>query len=136
MADKQLSEKQFWFQRIGKTGLRAVHLLGICGVGGGVLLGVAKPEWQHFWTMAMISGCALMGWEILRDWRWLIQLKGVLTLLKLLLLALFIPFPEYKSTLFVIILMLSVVVSHGPAGLRHYSVLHRRRIESRREIKG
>lgn len=136
MADKELSEKRFWIQRISKTALRAVHLLGICGVGGGVLLGVAKPEWQDFWLMAMLSGSALMGWEIVRDWRWLIQLKGVLTLLKLLLLSLFIPFPDHKAEIFVAILLLSVLVSHGPAGLRHYSIWHRRRIESRKEIKG
>ncbi|MBT1444270.1 hypothetical protein KJI95_06990 [Shewanella sp. JM162201] len=136
MADKQLSEPSFWFQRLSKTTLRALHLLGICGVGGGVLLGVAKGEWQHYWLLAMLSGSMLMGWEIWRDWRWLIQLKGVLTLVKLALLALFIPLPEYKAALFISILLLSVLVSHGPAGLRHYSIWHRRQLHSRKEIKG
>lgn len=136
MANKELSESSFWIQRIGKTSLRALHLLGVCGVGGGVLFHLAKAEWHDFWLLAVVSGSLLMGWEIVRDWRWLIQLKGVLTLIKLGLLCLFIPFPEHKAALFVVILLLSVLVSHGPAGLRHYSIWHRRRIESRKEIKG
>ncbi len=84
----------------------------------------------------MASGSCLMLWEIVRDWRWLIQLKGVLTLVKLLLLLLFIPLAAYKSELLVTVVLLSVIVSHGPAGLRHYSIVHRRRIDSRKEIKG
>ena len=77
-----------------------------------------------------------MLWEIIRDWRWLIQLKGVLTLVKLGLLSLFIPFASYKPELLITVLLLSVVVSHGPAGLRHFSVIHGRRIDARKEVKG
>lgn len=86
--------------------------------------------------IAMTTGSLLMLWEILRDWRWLIQLKGVLTLVKLGLLGLFIPLASYKAELLIIIVLLSVVVSHGPAGLRHYSIIHRRRIDGKKEIKG
>ncbi|MCF1428548.1 MAG: hypothetical protein LPD71_04230 [Shewanella sp.] len=136
MKQSQLSEKQFWVQRLGKTSLRALHILGIAGSGGGILLSVPQSEWMNYWILAMLTGSALMLWEIVRDWHWLIQLKGVLTLVKTLLLLLFIPLPEYKSTLFVIILLLSVVVSHGPSGLRHYSVVHRRRLQGKKEIKG
>lgn len=77
-----------------------------------------------------------MLWEIARDWRWLIQLKGVLTLVKLGLLTLFIPLGSYKPELLITVLLLSVIVSHGPAGLRHFSVIHGRRIDARKEVKG
>ncbi|ABV35435.1 conserved hypothetical protein [Shewanella sediminis HAW-EB3] len=136
MKKSKLSEKQFWFQRIGKTSLRAFHILGITGAGGGILLGVAQTEWIFYWCMAMTTGSLLMLWEIVRDWRWLIQLKGVLTLVKLGLLALFIPFSHLKPELLITVLLLSVVVSHGPAGLRHFSVIHGRRIDARKEVKG
>lgn len=136
MKKSKLSEKQFWFQRLGKTSLRAVHILGITGAGGGILLGVDKQQWIVYWCMAMTTGSLLMLWEIIRDWRWLIQLKGVLTLVKLGLLALFIPFASYKPELLITVLLLSVVVSHGPAGLRHFSVIHGRRIDARKEVKG
>jgi len=77
-----------------------------------------------------------MAWEVVRDWRWLIQLKGVLTIVKIGLLALFIPLANYKPELLITIVLLSVVVSHGPAGLRHFSVIHGKRIDGKKEIKG
>ena len=53
----------------------------------------------------MTSGVALFAWEVIRDWRWLIQLKGVLTLfLKYYLLGLFIPMADWKPeiTIFIV----------------------------------
>ncbi|MGI1943307.1 hypothetical protein [Shewanella glacialipiscicola] len=136
MQKKTISEKRFWFQRLSKTSLRALHILGIIGAGGGILLGVDKVQWLNYWYLAMTTGCILMLWEIVRDWRWLIQLKGVLTIVKVGLLSLFVPLANFKPELLVAIVFLSVIVSHGPAGLRHYSIVHRRQIDSKKEIKG
>lgn len=136
MHKQGISEKRFWFQRLSKTSLRALHILGIVGVGGGILLDVNKGQWLSYWYLAMTTGSILMLWEIVRDWRWLIQLKGLLTLVKIGLLALFVPLAHYKPELLIVILFLSVIVSHGPAGLRHYSIVHRRQIDSKKEIKG
>jgi len=79
MAKTELTETQFWIQRCSKTGLRALHILGIIGAGGGILMQVPQEKWLIYWIMAMSSGAIMMLWEIMRDWRWLIQLKGVLT---------------------------------------------------------
>ncbi len=136
MGHQKISEKQFWLQRLSKTTLRALHILGVVGAGGGIILGVESETWLYYWILAMGSGVLLMAWEIIRDWRWIIQLKGVLTLVKLGLLLLFIPLASYKHELVIIIVLLSVIVSHGPAGLRHYSIVHRRRIDGKKEIKG
>lgn len=136
MQDKPLSEKRFWLQRLSKTSLRALHILGVVGLGGGVLLHVDSSLWGHYWQLAMITGVILVLWEIVRDWRWLIQLKGVLTLVKVALLGLFMPLTNYQPELFVVMLLLSVIVSHGPAGLRHYSIIHRKQIHAKKEIKG
>ncbi|MGL4713052.1 MAG: hypothetical protein ACRCWP_11015 [Shewanella sp.] len=136
MQRQGISEKRFWFQRLSKTSLRALHVLGIIGVGGGILLNVDKWLWLNYWYLAMTTGSILMLWEIVRDWRWLIQLKGVLTLVKVGLLALFVPLANYKPELLIAIVFLSVIVTHGPAGLRHYSIVHRRQIEAKKEIKG
>ncbi len=136
MTKTKLSERQFWAQRIAKTSLRAFHILGVTGAGGGVLLRVPEEEWISYWWLAMATGSILLLWELRRDWRWLIQLKGVLTLVKLSLLALFIPFAHHKPELLITVLLLSVLVSHGPAGLRHYSVIHGRRLDGKNNIKG
>lgn len=44
MHKQGISEKRFWFQRLSKTSLRALHILGIVGVGGGILLDVNKVQ--------------------------------------------------------------------------------------------
>lgn len=136
MPRQQISEKRFWVQRLSKTALRALHILGIAGAGGGILLNIDKSLWLNYWYLAMSTGSILILWEIIRDWRWLIQLKGVLTLGKLGLLCLFIPLANYKPELFILVLFLSVIVSHGPSGLRHYSIVHRKQIDTKKEIKG
>ncbi|MCL1088211.1 hypothetical protein L2744_00995 [Shewanella profunda] len=136
MHKDHVSEKRFWVQRLSKTSLRALHILGVVGAGGGILLGVEKSLWLNYWYIAMSTGSILMCWEIVRDWRWLIQLKGALTVVKIGLLCLFVPLASYKPELLILVLFLSVIVSHGPAGLRHYSIVHRRQIETKKEIKG
>lgn len=136
MATSELSELQFWLQRITKTTLRALHILGIVGAGGGILFNLENTIWITYWILAMTTGVLMMLWEIIRDWRWLIQLKGVLTLVKVALIALFYQFTHLKPELFIIVLLLSVLVSHGPAGLRHFSIIHGRVIRSRKEVKG
>ena len=113
-----------------------MHILGVVGTGGGILLAVPMPEWQSYWLLTMATGSILLLWEVWRDWRWLIQLKGVLTIAKLLLVACALPFATVQQELFIAALMLSVLVSHGPAGLRHYSIWHGKTLESKREIKG
>ncbi|WP_076540548.1 hypothetical protein [Shewanella sp. UCD-KL21] len=133
---QQVSEVHFWIQRLGKTSLRALHIVGVVGAGGGILLGLEQSLWLNYWILAMASGLALLLWEVIRDWRWLIQLKGVLTIFKVLLLLLFIPMANWKPEITIFIILLSVIVSHGPAGLRHYSVIHRKVIHGKKEIKG
>ncbi|MFT6978379.1 MAG: hypothetical protein ACJAZA_002117 [Shewanella psychromarinicola] len=131
-----VSNLRFWIERISKTSLRALHIIGVVGSGGGMIFNLELSLWFNYWLIAITSGVLLMSWEIIRDWRWLIQLKGVLTLLKVILLGLFIQLSECKSELVIFIILLSVIVSHGPAGLRHYSIVHRKVIQSKKEIKG
>ncbi|MBB1439995.1 hypothetical protein H5202_15210 [Shewanella sp. SG41-4] len=131
-----VSDRRFWIERISKTALRALHIIGVVGSGGGMIFNLELSLWFNYWLIAIISGVLLMSWEIIRDWRWLIQLKGVLTLLKVILLGFFIQISQCHSELVIFIILLSVIVSHGPAGLRHYSIVHRKVIQSKKEIKG
>ncbi|MCL1142305.1 hypothetical protein [Shewanella gaetbuli] len=131
-----LSDIRFWFERLTKTALRAIHIIGVVGAGGGILLHVDKALWLPYWIITMSTGLLLMAWEIFRDWRWIIQLKGVLTVAKVGLLFLLVPFAHWQVEIITVLVLLSVVVSHGPAGLRHYSIVHRRVIHGKKEIKG
>ncbi|MGF1716157.1 hypothetical protein L4D08_14885 [Photobacterium chitinilyticum] len=126
-----ISETRFWIQRLSKTGVRALHILGISGSAGGILYGVERELWLNWWILAMVTGVILMTLEISGSKLWLIQLKGVLTLVKLTLLGSFFIIPQHKPMLFITILLMSVLIAHGPAGLRHYSIWHRRRIDEK-----
>ncbi|WP_237042849.1 hypothetical protein [Photobacterium damselae] len=131
-----MSETRFWIQRLGKTFIRALHILGIAGMSGGVFYGVDKSLWLHWWVLAMVTGVIMVGFEIISSRLWLIQLKGVLTYVKLGLLGLFAILPQDKPALYIIVLLLSVIIAHGPAGLRHYSIWHRKRIDDKRKFNG
>ncbi|WP_299021846.1 hypothetical protein [uncultured Photobacterium sp.] len=126
-----ISETRFWIQRLSKTSVRALHILGIAGSAGGILYGVERELWLNWWVLAMVTGVIMMSLEISRSKLWLIQLKGVLTFVKLGLLGSFILIPQHKPALFITIVLMSVLIAHGPAGLRHYSIWHRRRIDEK-----
>ncbi|MCW8329842.1 hypothetical protein MD588_13595 [Photobacterium sp. SDRW27] len=130
-----ISETRFWIQRLSKTGVRALHILGIAGSAGGILYGVERGLWLNWWILAMTTGVIMMSLEISRSKLWVIQLKGVLTFVKLGLLASFFILPQHKPVLFITVLLMSVFVAHGPAGLRHYSIWHRRRIDEKQGKK-
>jgi hypothetical protein len=63
------------------------------------------------------------------DRRWLLQLSGQAVLLKLLLLGLIPLWPPAGPALFAAVVLLSAVVSHAPAGVRHYSFVHGQALE-------
>ncbi|HEX9181606.1 MAG TPA: hypothetical protein VF859_14505 [Burkholderiales bacterium] len=112
------------------TGLRTVHLVGIAGIGGAYLLGSAPPGWHTFLWLTLASGAGMVALEIWHNGIWLVQLRGIAVIAKLLLLGVLPLFPGSGAALFILVLVISGVVSHAPASLRHYSVLHGRRVDS------
>lgn len=129
----QLSETRFWIQRLSKTSIRALHILGVAISSGGFIYHLDKALWLNWWLLAMFSGVLMMVQEIYRSKLWLIQLKGVLTFIKLGLLASIALLPQQQPNIYITVLLLSVFIAHGPAGLRHYSIWHRRVIDEPRK---
>lgn len=116
-------------QRWVNIALRTLHLVGIAGLGAGFLYAGVDDSWRDYLTLTLFSG---VGLSLLFFWSngiWLIQLRGQLILLKILLLASISLWPEAAPALFVSVILISGLVSHAPADLRYYSLYHRRRIE-------
>lgn len=117
-------------QRWVNIGLRSLHLIGLAGLGGGFLYPAAGDHWRLYFELLIWSGIGLSVISVWNNGIWLLQLRGQAILLKLLLLALIPHLPEWRITLLLAIILISGVVSHAPASVRYYSLIHRRRIES------
>jgi len=109
--------------------LRTLHLIGIAGIGGAYLYTVDGREWIPYLWLTLFSGFALMGISVYSNGIWLLQLRGVVILLKLVLLLIVAVMPKASFPLIILVIMLSGVVAHAPGNLRYYSPWHRKRLE-------
>ena len=103
--------------------LRSLHLVGMAGMAGTYLYMSTIHALLDFWALTLFSGVAMVAFSIWSDGRWLLQLRGVVILFKLVLLA---ALPWLNSHIddgaawgFVTIILLSSVIAHAPATVRY-----------------
>jgi hypothetical protein len=107
-------------QRWANILLRTVHLVAVAGLGAGFIQGVPDSQWVPFWYLALGSGVTLMLLYIWSSITWLVQAKGAVILLKLLLLALAGLLPAWRAELFITVIVLSSVIAHAPGSVRGF----------------
>ncbi|MCP4996377.1 MAG: hypothetical protein GY934_21775 [Gammaproteobacteria bacterium] len=112
--------RAFRGQRWVNIGLRTLHLVGIAGLGAGFLYTAADLSWQLYYQITLYSGLGLMLIAIWNHGVWLLQLRGQAILFKLLLLLLIPLFPGWEKTIFLLIILISGVISHAPGKVRYY----------------
>ena len=123
-------------KRWSKTSLRTLHLLSLAGVGGGVLLGLEQSLWTNYWWLALVSGGLMMLMDIISNPVWVVQVRGLAILLKLVLLIFLVNYPDWDGFLLVVIIIISSVISHAPAKLRYYSIYHGKTLYSTDNTRG
>jgi hypothetical protein len=123
-------------KRWSKISLRTLHLLSVTGVGGGVLFSVDKSVWINYWWLAFASGVLMMLIDIFSNPVWLVQVRGLVIYIKLILLVLLGSYPVWDKPLLFIIIVISAVISHAPGKIRYYSFYHRKSISSPNDSKG
>lgn len=101
--------------------LRSIHLIGIAGTGGGFLFDLPATQYLPFWHLALSTGSLLVLLYVWENGRWLLQVKGMAVMFKLLLLFLAGQMPQWRAELFVLIVLISGVVAHAPGKVRGYS---------------
>lgn len=101
--------------------LRSIHLIGIAGTGGGFLFDLPATQYLPFWHLALGTGSLLVLLYVWENGRWLLQVKGMAVMFKLLLLFLAGHMPQWRAELFVVIVLISGVVAHAPGKVRGYS---------------
>ena len=119
-----------------KISLRTVHLLAVAGVGGGILFGLEKQLWIDYWWLALVSGALMMLMDIVANPVWIIQVRGLVILIKLILLAMLGSYPDWDRFLLAVIIIISAVISHAPGKVRYYSFYHRQVMDSDKDTKG
>ena len=119
-----------------KISLRTLHLLAIAGVGGGILFGLEKDLWLVYWWLAIASGGLMMLMDIISNPVWLVQVRGLVIVIKLMMLAFLGCYPAWDSYLLIFIIIISGVISHAPGKLRYYSIYHGKVITSDKDSKG
>lgn len=99
--------------------LRTLHLIGISGVGAAFLFAATPAQWQPYMLLTVVSGMAMMLIEIWSDGIWLIQLRGISTLLKLGLLAMtFIV--GLQPAILISVIIIAGLISHAPGKVRYF----------------
>ncbi|KRT54892.1 hypothetical protein [endosymbiont of Ridgeia piscesae] len=109
--------------------LRTLHLVGIAGIGGGFFYAAEGDLWKSFLWLTLGSGLLLSLLFIYANGIWLLQLRGHVIMLKLLLLYGVTLWPEWAPWLVVLVVILSGWISHATGDVRYYSLFHRRRLE-------
>jgi len=109
--------------------LRTFHLIGIAGIGGAYLYPAENAAWAPYLWLTLTSGFSLVGISLYSNGIWLIQLRGLAILFKLLLLWSLVFFPQASLPVILVVIVLSGVIAHAPGNLRYYSPWHRGRID-------
>ena len=109
--------------------LRTIHLIGVAGVGGGFLYQAPKTVWLPYLALSIVSGFGIICLDIWNNRVWLIQLRGIAILIKLILLLCVLLFKKYEALMLVIVIVISGIIAHAPGDVRYFSIFHGRRID-------
>ncbi len=125
--------RDFCFKRHSKTLLRSLHLIGMAGVGGAYFYPAQPADWLPFLWLTLVSGLLMVAIEIWSHGIWLLQLRGVAIMVKLiLLLGVSLPGAVVGSMIpvatIIVVIVISGIISHATRNLRYYSPFYRRRI--------
>ena len=112
--------------RILRTVLRTAHLIAAGALYGGHVYGVEAERLVPALAAVLVTGGAFLGLEVYQASVWLIQIRGVATMVKLALVAAVAPFWEIRVPLLTMAVIIGGVSSHMPGRWRYYSVLHGR----------
>ncbi len=118
------TKREFAAKRTLSIVLRSLHLIGIAGLSGQFLFALQVSSWQFYGLLALLTGLLMVAIELYVDGIWLLQLRGQAIMIKLLVLALSLKFPQYGSYGFWLIILISGYFSHAPRTIRYY-ITHR-----------
>ncbi len=105
---------------------RTLHIAAIGILLGGHVFAIPESRLLLWLYLSIVSGTGLIGIELYSSCKWVYQGKGVLVLVKLLLIVAVVVFWEQRVWLLLMVLVIGSVGSHMPGRFRYYSIRHRR----------
>ncbi len=136
MAQKYQLIGEFTGKRSLKIVLRCVHLFSMAMVSAGLFLPLPQELWQPYWPLCLGSGLLLIALDVASNFFWLVQVRGVVILGKLLLLSLAFMYQAIAPYLIVLLIFMSGLIARGPSDWRYYSLYHKRKLVFKGEGKG
>ena len=127
-------KRDFTAKRYLSISLRTLHLFGIAGFAGFFLYDLPEELWRPYAILALTTGSLMLLVELYVDAIWLIQLRGLAVITKILLLFLAINSPQLTVVLFCLIVVISGYFSHAPGKVRYYSPFLGRVVKSSAEL--
>ncbi len=112
-----------------RISLRTAHLIAMGLLVGGVAVGTPIDQLTLALWGTLASGALFVGIELYQSLTFLVQVKGIVVLLKLLLLVAAIGFPGSALTLLIAAIVIGGLSSHMPGRYRHYSLWHGRALQ-------
>jgi len=112
--------------RAWRTLWRTAHLISFGALYGGHVYDVAGERLLLALLATIASGVALVALELRQSILWLVQVRGVATLGKVLLVSSVAIRRDWAVPILTVVIAIGAVSSHMPGRLRYYSLVHRR----------
>ena len=109
--------------------LRSFHVGAASVLFGGMVLAVPFTRLSSWHSLAIASGGALLIAEACRSRHWVYQVRGLMSILHVGLLGLVHYRPDLLAPVLTAVLASGVIGSNLPGSVRHWSLVHRCRID-------
>ncbi|OFW00221.1 MAG: hypothetical protein A3I61_08630 [Acidobacteria bacterium RIFCSPLOWO2_02_FULL_68_18] len=115
--------RDFPLRRGVRAALRTIHIFTTGVLVGGHIFGQAKERLFGWLVGSVASGVVLLATDLHATFAFLLQVRGLLVLVKIVLTAMALFFWEARVPLLVVVLTCGAVGSHMPGALRHRLIL-------------
>jgi hypothetical protein len=112
-----------------RMSLRTAHLIAMGLLVGGVAVGTPAGQMTLALWGTLLSGALFVALELYESWVFLVQVKGLAVLFKLVLLAGAVMFPGSALPLLIVAIVIGGFSSHMPGKYRYYSIFHGRALK-------
>ena len=111
--------REFPYRMSVRLSLRALHIMTTGVLLGGYIFQQPTTILEPWLWIAILSGLAIMLTDIYSSFGVLFEIRGIVVLVKIILLSLIVIFWEQRIFLLVLILFIGAISSHMPKCYRH-----------------